>query len=153
MAGRHHSLFPRLLIAATFVAVSACGSDGATDDASTPDADRQASEPQAGQPAPQELFPDVLAAEATRADDGSWTFTVTLSSPYDSPERYADAWRVRSAEGEEFGVRILTHDHADEQPFTRSQSGIEIPADVSSVIVEGRDQVSGWGGATVEVRL
>jgi hypothetical protein len=61
--------------------------------------------------------------------------------------------RLLIAATEEFGVRILTHDHANEQPFTRSQSGIEIPADVSSVIVEGRDRVSGWGGTTVEVRL
>ena len=104
-------------------------------------------------PAQGELFPDVIGATADRAADGSWTFSATLSSPYDSPERYADAWRVVGPDGEVYGVRELAHDHANEQPFTRSQSGIVIPDDVTVVIVEGRDQVSGWGGATVEVEL
>ncbi len=100
-----------------------------------------------------ELFPDVVDVEAVHDGDGSWTFHVTLSSPYDSPERYADAWRVVGPDGTVFGERILLHDHAAEQPFTRSQSGIEIPADVGTVTVEGRDQVSGWGGATMDVTL
>lgn len=101
----------------------------------------------------EKLFPDVVGVEAVHDGDGSWTFHVTLSSPYDSPERYADAWRVVGPDGAVFGERILLHDHAAEQPFTRSQSGIEIPADVTTVTVEGRDQVSGWGGATMEVAL
>jgi len=106
----------------------------------------------------QDLFPDVLAVEATQSNDGTWRFSVTLSSPYDSPARYADAWRVRSVDNvdgqpAEYGVRVLTHDHSGEQPFTRSHSGIEIPDGVTTVLVEGRDQVSGWGGMTVEFAL
>jgi len=97
----------------------------------------------------EELFPDVLAVEATPDGGGAWTFSVTLSSPYDSPERYADAWRVIGPDGAVYGERILAHDHAGEQPFTRSQSGIAIPGGVTEVVVEGRDQISGWGGATV----
>jgi hypothetical protein len=100
-----------------------------------------------------ELFPDVLDATANLDADGTWTFTATMSSPYDSPDRYADAWRVVDADGTVYGIRELTHDHASEQPFTRSQSGIEIPETVASVVVEGRDQVSGWGGETVTVEL
>ena len=101
----------------------------------------------------EELFPDVVDAVATQANDGSWSFSVTLSSPYDSPDRYADSWRVLSADGTIFGERFLTHDHAGEQPFTRSQTGIEIPDDVTSVVIEGRDQVSGWGGTVLELDL
>lgn len=101
----------------------------------------------------EELFPDVVGATAERAGDGSWTFSATLSSPYDTPDRYADAWRVVGPDGEVYGIRELTHDHANEQPFTRSQSGIVVPDGVTAVTVEGRDQVSGWGGATVEVEL
>lgn len=100
-----------------------------------------------------ELYPDVVAVEASLDADGTWTFRTTLSSPYDTPQRYADAWRVLDPEGNELGVRILTHDHANEQPFTRSLSNVDIPAEVTTVTVEGRDQVSGWGGATVEVDL
>jgi hypothetical protein len=75
----------------------------------------------------------------------------TISSPYDTPDRYAAAFRVLTPDGEELGERELLHDHADEQPFTRSLEGLEIPADVSEVIVEGRDQRHGWGGETVRV--
>jgi len=98
-------------------------------------------------------FPDILAAQATPEGDGAWRFDVTVSSPYDTPERYADAWRVVGPDGTEFGIRVLTHDHASEQPFTRSQNGIIIPDDVTTVTIEGRDQVNGWGGGTLVVDL
>lgn len=95
-------------------------------------------------------FPDVLAVQSEQAADGSWTFTVTLSSPYDTPEQYADAWRVVGSDGTEFGFRLLTHDHANEQPFTRSQNGVVIPEGELTVTVEGRDLINGWGGASLE---
>lgn len=98
-------------------------------------------------------FPDILAARATQADDGSWRFDVTVSSPYDTPERYADAWRVVGPDGSEYGIRVLTHDHASEQPFTRSQNGIQIPDGVATVTIEGRDLVNGWGGGTLALDL
>lgn len=98
-------------------------------------------------------FPDILAAQATPDGDGTWRFDVTVSSPYDTADRYADAWRVVGLDGTEYGVRVLTHDHANEQPFTRSQSGIAIPAEVTEVLVEGRDLANGWGGGTLPVNL
>ncbi len=100
-----------------------------------------------------DLFPDVIGATAERRDDGSWDFTATLSSPYDTAARYADAWRVVGSDGEVYGTRELAHDHGAEQPFTRSLSGVVIPDDVTEVTIEGRDQTSGWGGATVIVEL
>ena len=99
------------------------------------------------------VFPDVIDATASGDDEGTWTVSATLSSPYDSPARYADAWRVVGPDGMVYGTRELAHDHAGEQPFTRSQSGIEIPGDVDVVTIEGRDQISGWGGATFELTL
>ncbi len=54
--------------------------------------------------------------------------------------------------GEEvLALRELAHDHAGEQPFTRGLSDVSIPADVDSVLVEGRDQANGWGGQALEV--
>lgn len=99
------------------------------------------------------MFPDVVNVEALKAADGSYTFDVTISSPYDTPERYADAWRVRSTDGTVYGVRELFHDHAGEQPFTRSLSGVEIPPDVETVVIEGRDLANGWGGTKMTVDL
>ena len=117
-------------------------------DASTTEASSETRAPESDQ-----LFPDVVAVEATSEGGDSWQFSVTLSSPYDSPERYADSWRVVGPDGTVYGERFLTHDHAGEQPFTRSQSGIVIPPAVETVTVEGRDQISGWGGITMEYNL
>ena len=99
------------------------------------------------------MFPDVVNVETHKAADGSYTFDVTISSPYDTPERYADAWRVRSSDGTVYGIRELLHDHASDQPFTRSLSGVEIPSDVGSVVVEARDLANGWGGTTMTIDL
>ncbi len=120
------------LVLACAIWLVACGSDGEPDDG---------------------LFPDVIGVVAEQSSDGSWRFDVTLSSPYDSAERYADAWRIIGPDGTEYGVRELAHDHAGEQPFTRSLSGVELPDEIDSVIVEGRDQVNGWGGEVADVSL
>ncbi|TCS43676.1 hypothetical protein [Reinekea marinisedimentorum] len=102
--------------------------------------------------AAEQQYPDVI--EVVIIPTGtSYTFNVTLSSPYDSASRYADAFRVMSANGEVYGVRELLHDHAYEQPFTRALRQVEIPQGVAEVIVEGRDQKYGWGGKTVTISL
>lgn len=136
-------------------------SDTASPTTAPPDPESADAEPVAPQPvtastvheARTDDFPDILAAQATPEGNGAWRFDVTVSSPYDTPERYADAWRVVGPDGTEYGIRVLTHDHASEQPFTRSQSGIAIPEDVTTVTVEGRDQANGWGGGTLTVNL
>jgi hypothetical protein len=101
-----------------------------------------------------EQFPAIVAVDATYdASADTWSFAVTVSSPYDTPERYADGWRVVGPDGTVLGVHRLTHDHADEQPFTRTQTGVEIPHDVDEVTVEGRDLVNGFGGETRTIEL
>lgn len=97
-------------------------------------------------------FPEVLAVDVVNRKNNSWRFNVTLSSTYDTPRRYADAWRVLDSEDNELGVRILGHDHANEQPFTRSKT-IELPNGTNTVFVEGRDQQNGWSGQRFEVQL
>ena len=88
-----------------------------------------------------------------KTGDNTWRVDTTLEHADTGWEHYADAWRVVGLDGTVYGERILMHDHAGEQPFTRSQSGIEIPDDVTEVLVEGRDQVSGWGGETMTYTL
>ena len=99
-------------------------------------------------------FPDVIDVDASyeRTAD-TWTFAVTMTSPYDSPDRYADGWRIIGPDGTVYGVHTLAHDHAAEQPFTRRQSNVVIPTNVDVVTVEGRDQEHGFGGQTVTVTL
>ena len=97
-------------------------------------------------------FPEVLEVKLTPLTGANWRFAVTLSSKYDTPQRYADGWRVLDAEGQELGLRVLGHDHASEQPFTRTHS-IEIPKELKVVYVEGRDQTNGWSGQRFEVEM
>lgn len=98
-------------------------------------------------------FPDVVGVEVTEAAENVYDFDVTMSSPYDTPMRYADAWRVKGEDGIVYGVRELAHDHASEQPFTRSLSDVAIPEGIATVTIEGRDSQYGWGGETVAVEL
>lgn len=106
----------------------------------------------AADPSPQK-YPDVVAAKAKARGADTFDFDVTVSSPYDTPQRYADAFRVLGKEGTVLGERILLHDHASEQPFTRDLYGVRIPRDIRTVTVQARDQKSGYGGKTVEVAL
>lgn len=98
-------------------------------------------------------YPDVVAAKARPAAADAFDFDVTVSSPYDTAQRYADAFRVMGRDGAVYGERILLHDHADEQPFTRDLYGVRIPRAVKVVIVQARDKRFGYGGKTVEVVL
>ena len=98
-------------------------------------------------------FPNVLAVELRPQGDRRYDVVVTLSSPYDTPERYADGWRVIDPAGNVLGTHTLLHDHAGEQPFTRVQRGLTIPAGVEEVTVEGRDLANGFGGLTVTLAV
>ena len=113
--------------------------------------------PQAAETAPPssggDRYPDVLAVELRPTGERGFDLAVTLSSPYDTPQRYADGWRVMDPEGSVLGSHTLLHDHASEQPFTRTQRALHIPEDVDLITVEGRDQVNGFGGLTVSVEV
>lgn len=134
-----------LLAIAAVLALTGCSAE--------PDDGRPGSTGGARSAAAEQRFPDVRGVEVSAGPDG-YTFDVTISSPYDSPERYADAFRVRSVDGATvYGVRELAHDHAAEQPFTRSLTGVQIPPGVAEVVVESRDQANGWGGGTRTVTI
>lgn len=97
-------------------------------------------------------FPDVLDAKLTPAGN-DFRVVVTMSSPYDTPERYADGWRVLTPGGDVLAEHVLHHDHQHEQPFTRSRGPFTIPDDADEVVVEGRDSANGYGGDTVTVAV
>ncbi|NNF09569.1 MAG: hypothetical protein HKN74_04725 [Acidimicrobiia bacterium] len=96
---------------------------------------------------------DVVGAEVAAESDGVFAFSVTVRSPDTGWEKYADAWEVRAPDGTVLGTRILTHPHVEEQPFTRSLRGVEVPAGVDTVEIAARDSVEGFCGETVLVEL
>ncbi len=103
---------------------------------------------------------DVLKAQARNTSPGVWSFSVTVSHPDSGWEDYADGWDVllpdgtvvKPAANEDF-TRTLWHPHVNEQPFTRSQGGIEIPVEVKEVTIRAHDKPDGFGGKTVSVKL
>lgn len=130
------------------LALGGCG----TFDDSTAEVPTATSSPARTEAAEQQ-HPDVIDVVAEQQSAGVFAFTVTISSPYDTPDRYADGWRIVGPNGTVYGEHTLTHDHANEQPFTRVQRDVVIPSDVDEVTVEGRDLEYGYGGATVTVAI
>jgi hypothetical protein len=127
------------VLVAVVVGLVGCGSEGRDEPTTVPTT-------------PEQRFPVILDV-VVAGGGGSYDFTVTISSPYDTAQRYADGWRVMGNDGSVYGEHTLTHDHATEQPFTRTQVGVAIPVGVSEVLVEGRDSANGYGGDAVTVDL
>jgi len=101
----------------------------------------------------EQRFPDVVAVKVKASRPDQFDFDVTISSPYDTPQRYADGFRVLTSSNSVLGERKLLHDHQTEQPFTRDLVAVKIPRDVAKVRVQARDQKFGYGGKVVEVAL
>ena len=96
---------------------------------------------------------DVVDVVATQESPGIWRFDVTVQHDDAGWDHYADAWEVRAPDGTVLGTRKLLHPHDNEQPFTRSLNGVEIPDDVEAVEIVAHDSVHEFGGATMTVRL
>jgi hypothetical protein len=78
-----------------------------------------------------------------------WRFDVSLSHPDSGWDHYADLWQVRDETGRVLGTRTLVHPHVDEQPFTRSLAGINIPPGLSQVSVYARCTDRDWSAPWV----
>ncbi len=101
------------------------------------------------------VWAEVPTVEGATAQSraGSWTFAVTLSHPDTGWDHYADGWEVLGLDGTRLGYRELVHPHVDEQPFTRSLSGVAIPVGTTKVLIRARCNVDGWSEETFEVEL
>lgn len=88
--------------------------------------------------------PAIIAVDASKSGN-SWRFDVTLKHADEGWDHYADGWGVYLPDGTELGYRVLAHPHVNEQPFTRSLGGVEIPQGTKSVIIRPRDSVHGLG--------
>lgn len=97
--------------------------------------------------------PPVIEDVSSAKSGDTWRFDVTIRHPDTGWDDYADGWRVLDMEGTELGMRVLHHPHVDEQPFTRSLSGVAIPEGVTQVQIQARDNVGGWSEDTTIVDL
>ncbi len=95
---------------------------------------------------------EIVDATARQAGD-TWSFSVTLKHGDTGWDHYADLWQVYSPGGDLLGERVLHHPHVEEQPFTRSLSGVSIPDDLDEVIIRARDSVHGVSGQELRITL
>jgi len=95
---------------------------------------------------------DVLDVKISAKGGDVFRFDVTVMHADDGWDHYANRWDILDLEGTTLGSRVLAHPHDNEQPFTRSLT-LNLPAEISAVIVRAHDSVHGLGGATLEVKI
>lgn len=139
------------VVLALVLLLAACGGDNA-DPVARPSGTGEPAAPPTSEPTTDGCA-DVVAVEVAQSGEGLFTFHVTVSSADEGWDKYADEWVVRGAGDTVLGTRVLTHPHVDEQPFTRSLSGVAVPDELTTVIVAARDSVAGYCGASVEVPI
>jgi hypothetical protein len=98
-------------------------------------------------------FAQVTDVLATQKSDGSWCFGTSVRHNDQGWDHYADGWQVTDLDGNEMAFRLLGHPHDNEQPFTRSQCNINIPSEISQVIVRAKCNKHGYGGKPFVVNL
>ncbi|MGF1462955.1 MAG: hypothetical protein ACFB2Z_07285 [Maricaulaceae bacterium] len=96
---------------------------------------------------------DVVGVRITPQGGDRFRVDATVRHADTGWDHYADLWVVETVNGERLGERVLGHPHVNEQPFTRSLSGVRIPQGVTEVVVKARDSVHGWGGETMTVAV
>lgn len=96
---------------------------------------------------------DVLDVQIQRTATDTYRIDVTVQHADSGWDHYADRWEVLAPDGSLLGTRTLLHPHEHEQPFTRSLSGLAIPADIKTVTVQAHDSVHGYGGVKMTVAV
>ncbi len=94
---------------------------------------------------------DVVDVSVQQSGKNKYSFSVTLRHADEGWDHYANKWDVVAPDGTVLGTRVLYHPHVDEQPFTRSLSGLDVPDTVGTVTVRAHDSVHEYGGMTVTV--
>ena len=97
--------------------------------------------------------PSMIDQVRVSSSGDSWRFDVAIRHPDTGWGHYADGWRVLDMNGNELGMRVLHHPHENEQPFTRSLSGVSVPDGATQVQIQARCIVDGWNTDTTVVPL
>ncbi len=96
---------------------------------------------------------DVTNVVVTAQDNGTYHFDVTVLHADTGWDHYADKWEVVLPDGAITATRTLFHPHVNEQPFTRSLSGVKLPDGIDTVTIQAHDSVHGYGGKTQVVQM
>ncbi len=96
---------------------------------------------------------DVVKVDAKKTGSNTYHFSVTVLHKDTGWDHYADGWDIVGSDGTVFKTRTLHHPHVNEQPFTRSLSGVVIPPQVKSITVRAHDSVHKYGGKVITLEL
>ena len=96
---------------------------------------------------------EVLQVKVKRSGNNVYYFEVTVTHKDEGWDHYANKWDVVAPDGTILGTRTLYHPHVQEQPFTRSLSGVKIPEGIHRVTIRAHDSVHGYGGKIMTVDL
>jgi len=96
---------------------------------------------------------DVVKVGVKQIGERTYRFDVTVAHADTGWDHYADKWDVVAPDNTILGTRILHHPHVNEQPFTRSLSGVKIQAGIDHVVIRAHDSVHKYGGQSVRVEL
>ncbi len=95
---------------------------------------------------------NVLEVSVEDLGGGRYRFNVTLLHDDDGEApSFADWWQVEDLDGNVLGKRILAHSHGT-VPFTRSAQ-IEIPTNITEVLIRGHDMEHDFGGQSMRFDL
>ena len=96
---------------------------------------------------------DVVKVAINKTAARSYDFSVTVLHKDSGWDHYVNKWDVIDEKGTVLATRILHHPHVNEQPFTRSLSGVVIPENINMVTVRAFDSVHAYGGKEKIVTL
>jgi len=96
---------------------------------------------------------DIIDAEVKRGNDGSFTFNVTVQHADEGWNHYADHWLILDKDEQMIAARKLMHPHVKEQPFTRSLSYIQIPDEVTEIIIRAHCSIDDYSGKDLTLKI
>ncbi len=96
---------------------------------------------------------DVVKVDINKGEESVYSFSVTVYHKDTGWNHYANKWDIVDEKGIILATRILYHPHIDEQPFTRSLSGVKIPVNIKTVIIRAHDLVHKYGGKELSNQL
>jgi len=96
---------------------------------------------------------DVVNVQVKRIQGNIHHFEVTVLHKDTGWDHYANKWDFIRPDGSLLRTRVLLHPHINEQPFTRSLSGVSIPATIKKVTIRAHDLIHGYGGKVLTIEL
>ena len=96
---------------------------------------------------------DVISVTVAETGTRIYRFEVTVRHEDSGWEHFADRWEVLGPDGRVLATRKLLHPHENEQPFTRSLSGVRVPPGIVSVTIRAHDNMHEYGGAEQMIDL